>query len=101
MEFQSYTKEELEKLKAELELVLVEKQKEEQERKSKEAAVVRARAKAALVDYIKTLGWNTTDEAIERTVDSTLDTFKNTRVSFKKDTKKYHTWDEFFNDLNW
>ena len=101
MEFQSYTREELEKLKAELELVLVEKQKEEQERKNKEAAVVRARAKAALVDYIKTLGWNTTDEAIESTVDSTLDTFKNTRVSFKKDTKKYHTWDEFFNDLNW
>lgn len=101
MEFQAYTREDLEKLKAELELVLVEKQKEEQERKSKEAAVVRARAKAALVDYIKTLGWNTTDEAIERTVDSTLDTFKNTKVSFKKDTKKYHTWDEFFNDLNW
>ena len=101
MEFQSYTREDLEKLKAELEKALAAKQKEEQERKNKEAAVVRARAKAALVDYIKTLGWNTTDEAIERTVDSTLDTFKNTRVSFKKDTKKYHNWDEFFNDLNW
>lgn len=101
MEFQAYTREDLEKLKAELEQALAAKQKEEQERKSKEAAVVRARAKAALVDYIKTLGWNTSDENVESIVDDTLNVLKNTKVSFKKDTKKYRTWDEFFRDLDW
>ena len=99
--FTAYTREDLEKLKEELELALAAKKKEEQEKKAKEQNVTRARAKAALVDYIKTLGWDTTDESIERTVEGTLDTFKNTHVSFKKETKRYGTWDDFFQDLNW
>jgi hypothetical protein len=101
MDYKTYTKEELEKLKAQLEEILASKEKEEQEKREKEVEKIRANAKAALFDYIKCFDWNCSDATINSVIDSTLDEIKRTRVRYKSDTKRYNTLEDFFNDMGW
>lgn len=101
MDYKTYTKEELEKLKAQLEEILASKEKEEQEKREKEVEKARANAKTALVNYIKCLSWNCSDVTINRIVDATLDEMKLVKVTHKTEKKKYNTLEDFFNDMGW
>ena len=101
MDYKTYTKEELEALKAQLEEILASKEKEEQEKREKEVEKARISAKTALYNYIKCFNWNCSDATINRMIDATLDDIKLTRYTFKTEKKKYNTLEDFFNDMGW